>query len=161
MADDWAPGYTYLWDFLALWVLFVLCMLVLRTLTDQVSRVKVRFLKRADQVGGTVFSLWVGWVMICFAMMTLHTAPLARHFLFGGFQPEQRMVAGMCTDRQWLGFMQKMSLGTYCRSATREEWKKQECVFDPHAEFMPKYMARRALLETNVAQHDSIMLPGP
>ncbi len=161
LADGWAPKLTYLWDFLALWGLFALAMLVLRTSTDQISRVKVRFPERVDQIGGTLFALWVGWVFLCFAMMTLHTAPLARHFLFDGFQPEQRMVLGMAPDRQWLGFMQKMSLGTFCRSATREEWRKQECVFDPHAEFMPKYTARRAQLESNVAQHDSICPSGP
>ena len=109
-----------------------------------------------DQVGGTLFALWVGWVFVCFMMMTLHTAPLARNFLFDGFQPEQHMLMGLSPDRQWLGFMQKMSLGTFCRSATAEQWKKQEYVFDPHAEFLPKYTARRVKLQENVAQHDSI-----
>ncbi len=161
LLDSWAPKLTYVWDFLALWGLFALLMLMLRALTDQVSRVKVRFPERVDQVGSTFFALWVGWVVICFTLMTLHTAPLARNFLFGGFQPEQRMVFGLEPDRQWLGFMQKMSLGTFCRSATREEWRKQEYVFDPHGEFLPKYTARRAKLEANVAQHDSICLPTP
>jgi uncharacterized membrane protein required for colicin V production len=157
--DNWAPKLTFLWDFVVLWGLFAAVVAVLRTFTDQVSRVKVRFPERVDQIGGSFFALWVGWVMVCFMMMTLHTAPLARNFLFKDFQPEQRMIVGLAPDRQWLGFMQKMSLGTFCRSASREEWRKQECVFDPHAEFLPKYTARRVLLEANVAQHDSICLP--
>jgi hypothetical protein len=161
LLDGWAPKLTYLSDFVALWGLFALAMVVLRTLTDQVSRVKVRFPERVDQIGGSVFALWVGWVFVCFMMMTLHTAPLARHFLFGGFQAEQRMIAGLAPDRQWLGFMQRMSLGTFCRSASREEWRKQEHVFDPHAEFLPKYTARRVLLQTNVAEHDSICPASP
>jgi hypothetical protein len=161
LLDEWAPKVTYLWDFAALWGLFALMMAMSRTLTDQISRVKVRFPERVDQVGGVVFALWVGWVMICFSLMTLHTAPLARNFLFGGFQAEQRMVGGLAPDRQWLGFVQKMSLGTYCRSATRQEWQKQKHVFDPHADFMPKYTVRRIQLEANVAQHDSICLPTP
>ena len=110
---------TYVWDFLALWGLFAVLMMIFRLATDQVSRVKVRFLKVADRIGSGVLSVWIGWVMICFTMMTLHTAPLARNFLFGGFQPEERMFLGLAPDRQWLGFMQKMSMGAFCRSATR------------------------------------------
>ena len=161
LLDNWAPKATYVWDFTALWGLFALLTLMSRTLTDQISRVKVRFPERVDRVGGVVFALWVGWVMICFTLMTLHTAPLARNFLFGGFQADQRMVLGLAPDRQWLGFVQEMSLGTYCRSATREEWQKQKYVFDPRAEFMPKYTVRRIQLEANIFQHDSICLPTP
>ena len=145
--DDMGPSYTYYWDFLALWILFVVFTLILRVATDQVSRVKVRFLKVADQIGTWVFAFWIGWVMVCFTMMTLHTAPLARNFLFGGFQPEQRMLLGFAPDRQWLGFVQKESLGALCRSATPEEWKKETYVFDPHANFMPNYATRRASVE--------------
>ena len=124
--DDWQPSYTYLWDFLALWGLFAVFMAIFRVLTDQVSKVQVRFLKVADRIGSAVFALWIGWVMVCFTMMTLHTAPLARTFLFGGFQPEQRMFLGFAPDRQWLGFVQKESLGALCRSATPEEWEQEK-----------------------------------
>jgi uncharacterized membrane protein required for colicin V production len=159
LLEGWAPKVTYVADFVVLWLLFAVAMAVLRTFTDQVSRVKVRFPEQVDQVGGALFSLWVGWVLVCFLVMTLHTAPLARNFLFDGFQPEQRMFMGLAPDRQWLGFMQRMSLGTFCRSATPEQWKKQEFVFDPHAEFMPKYTARRVIVQANVAEHDSICPP--
>ncbi len=104
------------------------------------------------------FAIWVGWVMICFMMMTLHTAPLARNFLFGGFQPEQRMFLGLAPDRQWLGFMRKMSLGPFCRWASEEELR-QKYMFDPNAEFLPKYTARRTKLQANVAANDSICEP--
>jgi hypothetical protein len=159
LLEGWSPKLTYVADFLALWLLFAAAMAVLRTFTDQVSRVKVRFPEQVDKVGGTLFALWVGWVFVCFLMMTLHTAPLARNFLFGGFQPEERMIFGLAPDRKWLGFMQQMSLGTFCRSATREQWKKEEFVFDPRAEFLPKYTVRRVLLQANVAQHESICPP--
>jgi len=29
-----------------------------------------------------VLSLWIGYVMVCFTMMTLRTAPLGRNFFF-------------------------------------------------------------------------------
>ena len=82
-------------------------------MTDQVSKVKVRFLKIADQIGSGVFALLIGWVMVCFTMMTLHTAPLAKTFLFGGFNssPDQSMFLGLAPDRKWLGFMQYESRG--------------------------------------------------
>jgi len=149
--DNWNHSYTYYWDFLALWGLFAVFMVIFRVATDFASRVKVRFLKIADQIGGGLFAAWIGWVMVCFATMTLHTAPLAKNFMWGGFQPEQRMFMGLAPDRKWLGFMQKVSRGAFCRSATPAEWEQEKYVFDPRAQFMPKYATRRANLEAHIA----------
>jgi hypothetical protein len=157
---DWWRSCTYVWDFLALWILFAVFSLIFRSLTDQISRVKVRFLKVADQIGSAVFALWIGWVMVCFTMMTLHTAPLDRTFLFGGFQPEERMFLGFAPDRQWLGFVQQESEGAFCRLATPEEWKQEKYVFDPRGEYLLKYATRRANLQANVAKSGSILV-GP
>jgi hypothetical protein len=154
--EDMAPSFTYLVDFIALWLLFAIFTIILRVLTDQVSKVQVRFLRIVDQIGASVFALWVGWIMVCFTMMTLHTAPLSRNFLFAGFQPEQRMFLGFAPDRQWLGFTQKESRGAFARSATPEEWDQEKYVFDPRADFMPKYAARRAALEAHVAKTDTV-----
>jgi len=162
---DWLetkqPTYTYFWDFLALWGLFVVFSAVFRVLTDFLSRVKVRFLKIADQIGSVILSLWIGWVMVCFTMVTLHTAPLARNFMDGSFDPEQRMVLGLAPDRQWLGFMQRMSQGPYARSAGEAEWKGEKYVFDPDAEFLLKYATRRANFESHVKHTGKLrVLPG-
>ena len=86
--DSMQPSYTYLWDFLACGRCSRVFMVIFRELTSFISQVKVRFLKLADRIGSGVFSLWIGWVMVCFTMMTLHTAPLGRNFLFDGFKPE-------------------------------------------------------------------------
>jgi len=157
--DDWDHARSYVWDFLALWGLFAGLMMIFRLVTDQISRVKVRFLEVVDKVGGTFFALWVGWVMICFTMMTLHTAPLARNFLFGGFQAEQHMFLGLEPDRKWLAFMQKMSLGPFCRWASDDEWQQQKYMFDRNFDFMARYTARRTKLQANVAQNNSICEP--
>jgi hypothetical protein len=149
--DSWQPSYTYLWDFLALWGLFAVFMVIFRELTSFLSPVKVRFLKLADRIGNGMFCLLIGWVMVCFTMTTLHTAPLGRTFLFGGFKAEDRMIMGLAPDRQWLGFVQGVSTGALCRSDPRP--------FDPKNEFMRKYATRRELLETNVKQHDSLLTP--
>jgi hypothetical protein len=155
-AESSMPSYKYMCDFLALWVLFAICFAIFQQLTNQVSKVRVRFLNVADRIGSSVFALWIGWVMVCFTMMTLHTAPLGREFLFGGFQAEERMFFGFAPDRQWLGFVQKESLGPLCRSATPEEWQREKYVFDPGADFMPKYVSRRAEIEKHLAEKDTL-----
>ncbi len=148
--DGWQPTYTYLWDFLSLWLLFSLFMLIFRLLTDTLSRVKVRFLKIADRIGSGILSVWIGWVMICFTLMTLHTAPLSKNFLFEGFKTgtEERMFLGLAPDRCWLGFVQQMSQKAFARSTPK--------VFDPNADFMPKYATRRANLEEHIAKTNAL-----
>ena len=137
-----------------------LFLMVFRELTDHVSRVKVRFLKIADRIGSGVFSLWIGWVMVCFTMMTLHTAPLGRNFLWDGFKPEESMMFGMAEpDREWLGFVQKMSMDTFCRMAPIDD--KEKYVFDPNGEFMPKYAARRAKIEAHIISTQTLRENAP
>lgn len=157
------PTYMYTWDFLALWGLFGIFMIIFRLATDLISRVKVRFLKLADRIGSAFFAAWIGWVMVCFTMMTLHTAPLARKFMGDAFQAENRMIMGMAPDRQWLGFVQwvsryqfgrsagkaEMAKGTYGVRSEDEQWEQNRCVFDRNSEFMPKYATRRARLESH------------
>jgi hypothetical protein len=144
----WIEGqqssYTYVWDFLSLWAVFCVSLLILRILTDSLSRVKVRFLKIADRIGSGILAVWIGWVMVCFTMTTLHTAPLSRNFLNDSFQPEERMVMGLAPDRQWLAFTQRMSEGVFCRAEDGH-------VFDPNADFMPKYATRRTQLENQLS----------
>ena len=45
--------------------------------------------------------------------MTLHTAPLARHFLGGAFQrePDSKMFFGLAPDRVWLAWVHRESKG--------------------------------------------------
>jgi uncharacterized membrane protein required for colicin V production len=170
---DWLDGlelsYTFAWDFLALWGLFVLFGVIFRLLTDFASRVKVRFLKVADQVGSTFFAFWIGWVMVGFTMFSLHLAPLAREPFGGGFQPEQRMFLGFAPDRQWLGFVQKVSRGQFARGLSEEEiqkkaygaregdaeWEQDLAVFDRTGELLPKYATRRAALEGHMQKKET------
>ena len=123
-------------------------MIVFRMLTDQLSHVKVRFLKLADRIGSGVLSLWIGWVMVMFTMTTLHTAPLAKNFMFEGFQSEERMFFGLGPDRDWLAFTQRMSKGAFSGAT----------VFDPDSEFMPKYERRRADLEKHVEADGTLLV---
>jgi hypothetical protein len=153
--DGWDKSYTFLWDFLALWGLFSIFLLIFRELTDRISRVKVRFLKVADRIGSVAFSFLVGWVVVCFTLMTLHTAPLGRNFMWGGFTTDrdERMVMGLGPDRQWLGFTKNISTAAFGRSD--ESWE-----FNSDDEFIPKYATRRTLVEAHIKAKDSLRV-GP
>jgi uncharacterized membrane protein required for colicin V production len=162
--EGMGPSYTYLWDFIAIWGVFALTTVVLRALTDTVSRVKVKFLRLADRIGSGVLSVWIGWVMVCFTMASLHTAPLSRNFLFGGFQPKSRMIAGLAPDRLWLGFMQQASRGPFCHTAwdggNDADPDSKLCVFDRHSgDFIAKYATRRKLLEDHIKLQESLRGP--
>src|SRR3990170_4100638 len=154
-------SFTYFWDFIALWALFCTFLIIFRTLTGFASRVKVKFLGIVNRAGSGFLAACVGWVMVCFTTMTLHTAPLKRDFLFGGFRPGEKMFVGMAPDQQWLSFVEGRSRGSFSRSASEEDLQENRyppgpnaserqqklCVFDGNHEFIPKYAARRASLD--------------
>lgn len=135
------PAATYVCDFLSIWAVFALAMGLMRAITDSISTVKVRF-KRPIELGGGMFvAMWIGWVMVCFTLMTLHTAPLARNSMGGAFAPTPtaKMFLGFGPDQKWLAFVHKMSKGTFSRSKMNP--------FDPQGEFVFKYGARRENFE--------------
>ena len=149
--DDFIPTWGAATDFLSVWLVFAASLGFLSFITDYLSQVKVRFLRPVDKFGGIFLSCWIGWVTVCFSTMTLHMAPLDRNYLFGAFQPTPtaRMFFGLAPDHRWLAFVQKMSRGLYSCSKMQ--------MFDPHADFVLKYAARRASLEHN----GSWDAPGP
>ncbi len=140
--DQQLPSYTYVYDFLALWLIFGITVTVLRIATDYMSPVKVRFLPPIDKAGGIVMAIWAGWVVVCFATMTLHTAPLATHFLWGGFQPQPdtKMMFRLAPDRKWLAWVHRESQGPLSRL-------HDVAPFDPAGDFILRYHGRRAEFE--------------
>jgi hypothetical protein len=128
-------SFTYWWDFLSLWLIFSVSLLILRILTRRVSQVRVRFLSLADRIGGGVFAICVGMAMVAFTTFTLHTAPLAEKFMFGGFDPNHPVIGK--PDRQWLGFVLQASKGSLSHAENN--------AFP--TDFIGKYAARRAALE--------------
>ncbi len=150
--------YTYVWDFLSLWGLFVIILAFLRFITDKLSRVRVKFLKPADQIGSFAIAAVIGWVMVCFTAMSLHMAPLGREYLVksakdptkASFRPEVRVNSFLCPEIRWLGFFQRESKGAFCRMKPR--------TFDPNSEFLPTYTDRRANLEYYNMEHNAIRI---
>jgi len=131
----------YLWDFVSIWLIFVILLVLFRLATGAVSRTKVRFKRPVDWAGGSLFACLTGWVMVCFTLASLHTAPLTRSFFDGGFQPEptaKMLFVG--PDRLWLGFTQMVSRGSLAGVLETRE-------FDSEADFIPKYAARRKQFE--------------
>lgn len=136
-------SFTYWLDFLALWGLFAVFLLIFRLLTNRISRVNVRFLSMADRIGGVAFAVLVGWAMVCFTTFTLHTAPLGQKFMFGGFDPNDPVM--LKPDRQWWSFAHMVSKGSLSRGGADGGH-----VFDPNVKFIDIYSARRSALESLV-----------
>jgi hypothetical protein len=152
--DDLVPSYGAANDIVSIWLVFAGTLALLGWATDVLSKVKVRYLRPVDRFGGMFISCWIGWVVVCFTTMTLHTAPLGRNFAAGDFQPSldgdgSRMFFGLAPDHRWLGFAQKMSRGVYSCNPMN--------MFDPRADFIIKYAQRRKSFE-NGGSWDA---PGP
>jgi hypothetical protein len=146
--DAQIPTFTFIVDILVLWGLFALFALIFRLLTSALSKVRVKFLKPVDLIGGMLVSAWTGWILVCFTLMSLHVAPLPLSGFGSAFQPEpeSRMFFSLAPDRKWLSLTQKMSRGGFARSAPLDEPDKY--VFDPQSRFILTYGARREILES-------------
>lgn len=155
--DSQMQSYTYLWDFLSIWLIFAVTFGILRTVTDRLSRTRVHFKKPVEHVGRVVLAIAAGYVMVTFTCMTLHTAPLPEQPFGGAFHSpagEKELphyFLGMAPDRQWLAFVHSRSApgnsgapGALSRWAVFG-WKKRQ--FDPDGRFIFKYGARRRKLE--------------
>jgi hypothetical protein len=136
---DFFAKNTFYLDFLSLWFVFAVSLIVLRTASNLISRVKVRFVMLYNRIGSGVLAVLVGWFMASFTAATLHTAPLAEKFMKGGFDARKRMMFGLAPDRQWLGFVNMASKGGFSRGEEHE--------FDPDGQFIVKYEDFRAAVE--------------
>lgn len=136
------PSLKYAYDLLSLWLIFGVTVSLLRMATDYMSPIKVKFLLPVERVGGIVMALWVSWVFVCFTTMTLHTAPLARNFLLGSFQPrpESKMLFGSAPDQKWLAWVHRQSQGSLSRLSGTSP-------FDPRGDFIIRYGDFRATFE--------------
>ncbi|HZZ28144.1 MAG TPA: CvpA family protein [Pirellulales bacterium] len=136
----------YFCDFIAVWICFCVFFTIFRVATDLLSRHRMRFKKMVDIIGGVVFAVALGWLMVQFMLFTMHLAPLERNFL--GFQerPETRMFFGLAPDRNWLAFMHQLSNGG-ALSRTPPPGDPNAHVFDPNGDFILRYGQRRKEFE--------------
>lgn len=148
-ASSFSPAATYFWDYVALWVLFLIFFGTFRAITDGLSSSRVKFIMPVEMAGRTILALWCGWLMVCFVTFSLQMAPLNSATPLGAWQsPKDGTFLGFAPDRMWLGFMQQSSRGALARGhfgGDRHPNDSQLNVqtFDPHGEFPYKYALRR------------------
>lgn len=131
-------SYDYLLDFVALWGLFVLSLLLLREIADRVSRTRVRFRRPIEMFGAPVVAALAAWVTVCFTTASLHTAAVPRDIIQP--TPDATMLFGLEPDRRWLEWVRGATLRGPFAVATR--------AFDPEADFILRYATRRRELES-------------
>ncbi len=134
-----APSLTYFWDFLMMWMLFAVSFAILRAMTDGISLTRIRFRMPVEQTGRALFGFLTAWVVVCFFLFSLHTAPLVRNSFGKAFAASPTSANFFLSpDRLWLGFLQSRSKGALATSTPN--------VFDPQSEFILKYGQRREQL---------------
>jgi hypothetical protein len=104
--DRQASSYTYLWDILAVWLVFSVTMGILRGVTGVLSKRKVRYHRLMESIGNIAMSIIVATTMTCFTAWTLHLAPLAPN-PFRGADLRSSFAANT-----WIGAMRFSSGGT-------------------------------------------------
>ncbi len=135
LLDKQMRSFTYMWDFLALWGLFVITFSILRLITDRLSRFRVRFAFPIEMAGKILIAMAVGGVMVSFVSMTLHTAPLGVK-AFGGVDLSQAQM-NTRPGITWLRAMKFYSTGSLNSGKP----------FDANNQFIQRYQKRRKTLE--------------
>lgn len=150
LVDSFMPSATYFLDVVCLWVLFLIFFGLLRTITDGLSKVHVKFIMPVEMAGRSLLAIWCGWLMVCFVTFSLQMAPLNSPTPLGAWQsPTDGTFLGFAPDRMWLGFMQQNSRGYLARGKfsklpthSNDDGLNVE-TFDPNGEFPYKYAWRR------------------
>lgn len=146
--------FTYLLDFIAIWLIFMITFLIFRLFTDLTSRYRLRFPIIYEMIGRSVMSIVVAYFFVGFFLVTLHLAPVSAEPM-GGFQaPRDSTFLFLSPDRQILAFMQSRSLGALSRTpfdppayGPSGEGDQPLAVFDPNSEFTIKHHHRRSVYE--------------
>lgn len=136
--ERFLAGYTYLLDFLSIWLIFGVVVALLRAATDWLSPTRIEFPKLVEWIGLGLVSFMTGWVMMAFTAASLHTAPLPRSQIQP--TPQAKMFLGLAPDRSWLAWVRNSSLsGPFSRGEPH--------VFDKDGDFILRYADRRLKLE--------------
>lgn len=153
--ESFNSTYTYLADFVSLWAIFFLTFIVLRAVTDLLSRYRLKLDPWMEYTARGVLSVWLAGAFFCFAAFSLHLAPLPPD-AFQANVGDKTM--GIGPDRMWLAFIQSRSRGALAESKNASfvpEYNLTEHpddtgldlrVFDPRAQFIATYHLRRSNL---------------
>ena len=95
--ESFNSSFTYLVDFIAIWLLFVVTFILLRLATDFLTKYQLRMNIWAEYAFRTVLSLWLAISFSYFVFFTFHLAPLpTSNFVTN---PQQKMF-GFGPDQQ-------------------------------------------------------------
>ena len=150
--ESFNSTFTYLADFVALWGIFFITFVILRAVTELMSKYKLSLPTWLEYSARSLLVLWLAGGFFCFTMFSLHMAPLPPD----AYQVTvSDKVYGFGPDRMWLAFVQSRSRGALAESKNAmfvPEYDLAEHpddegadlrVFDPMAQFIPTYHKRR------------------
>ena len=144
--------YRLLYDFIAVWAVFLLAYFILRGITDVASGYRLKFDNITELVGRSILSIWIAGVFVCFSFFTLQMAPLKPNIYT---QNVPKAELGTIPDRMWLAFIQSRSRGALSAGKAKSLFKEYKLtphpddagedmrVFDPNANFLPYYAEKR------------------
>lgn len=144
-------SFTYLLDFVLLWFLFAFFFLILRLISDMLSRTRVKFEMPVEMAGRSLLAIWCAWLFVCFTAFSLQMAPLNSQDPMGAWStPNSSAFLFLPADRFWLRFMQSRSRGALARGHFSDSSQSHPDdlaanveAFDPKGEFPLKYRDRR------------------
>jgi Colicin V production protein len=123
--------YTYLLDFIVIWFLYAVTMVICRTITVAASKTRMRFKYPIDPIGGPVLGFLAAWVLASLVMATLHAAPMGKDAFGGGLvKPADVESASAFTspDAAWLRFVEKMTAPVALGGSSAGQFKAQAWV---------------------------------
>jgi hypothetical protein len=163
MAETYGAGsFTFLLDFVIVWVLFFVAFAILRAITDALSQTQVKFDLPVEMAGRSVFAVLSGWLFACFLAFTLQMAPLNSENPLGAWA-SPKSSPFFAADRLWMRFMFDRSRGALSRAhfSDQQPHPGDQALnvetFDPRSEFALKYHERR---KKYVANSDLRVLTG-
>jgi len=150
--------YILIADFVSVWLLFVVVFVMLRLITDLLSRYQMKLDPWLDYTARGVFSAWLAGAFLCFAFFTLQMAPLPP-----GSLPSDPAspTLGIGPERAWLSFIQSRSRGALSESKQSslfpaytlidhpDDANLNARVFDPGATFLFDNQSRRNRISNN------------
>lgn len=142
--EGMAPSYTYLLDFLSIWIIFIAVYALLRFLTNKLSVVRVWFPAIIDKWVGVGLSVILGFTMLSFSVFALYTAPLQPNYW--GMHNYPTLTGG------WAVFA-KMEADGALQSGT--------AAFGDTKDFYDRYNKRRENQEYYASSHDNKILIHP
>jgi hypothetical protein len=112
--DEMLDGeFTYLLDFVTIWGLFVVTMVICRAVTGFASRTRMRFKHPIDPVGGPLVGLIAAWVLAGIVLASLHTSPMPKEAFGGSLVYSNSDVdskSGLLKpDLAWLRFVERVT----------------------------------------------------